>query len=61
LGEAKIFGTLEWGPNYCFEHPVTNPLHKPEKFALILDTMGYSLYARNGANIPDEPLIAQDI
>jgi hypothetical protein len=55
LEEHKKIGTVGWGPQACLEYPVTDPFHKPEKFALILDAMGFVLPAELWAVYPVPP------
>ncbi|MGH7880393.1 MAG: hypothetical protein ACREQD_12990 [Candidatus Binataceae bacterium] len=40
---AQHLSFIGWGPDYCLQHLVSDPLRKPEEFALVLDSMGFIL------------------
>jgi hypothetical protein len=53
--EYKALGVVGWGPQDCLEHPVTDPLHKPEEFALVVAAMGFILPPELEAVYPVPP------
>jgi hypothetical protein len=55
LAEAKAAAAVGWGPCGCLEYPITDPLHKPDEMAVILDAMGFVLPAELAAAYPIPP------
>jgi hypothetical protein len=52
MEEAKQFGSVGWGPDFCLTGQATDPLRKPEEFALIIDSIGFLLAAELAAVYP---------
>jgi hypothetical protein len=52
IDEFKAIGIAPWGAKGCLDYPLTDPLHRREEFALVLDSMGFILPAELAAAYP---------
>jgi hypothetical protein len=57
VNEAVTLGVAGWGPQFCLDYPIKDPLHTPAEMAVVLTQSSFILPAELLAVYPKPPPI----